>query len=595
MLPLPRFTLVWPKEGCTLSVSDSLFPRSGGIGVENFHPAPVLVRDGTRTAVIIGSAILGERINPDGVARHLLDAPDLARAARDINGQFLAIIGDTAGRSLTLISDRHSGWPLYWADLGDRIVASFLYSDLARLLRQSGQMNLVHEHLFEFLWLQRHLRDKTHDSRSRLLAAATIFNASERGNSQTRYWRPDFTKNTTRSASAAGAQMAELLRRSMARRTSDGKRYGLFLSGGHDSRTVLAASPVPLDCYTVGYSDNYEVSCARRLAGIAGAPFHFLRLPPDHLHRVADSAARLCGGLYAIDHALFLGHHETVAQHSDVVFHGHGLDYMYQGMYLPARYVNILGRPTFFRRLTPLSGDVAEKFLNEVPYRLKHVDLMSMVRPEWRDRLRQHMRAAADAVIVDGEDVCANDADRWEYFLIHSLGRHFSWPNVGSKMVGVEQRTPSFDIDLFDFYLSLPPEQRVTAAALRNAQRQLNRELAMVPTGNWGIPAAYSPVAKTAWLISRKILRHMTGNHSLRAPHAEDRTWADRDVHLCSEPAWNGRVAEALADEELEAALPFLDWPLIRERAPHWMTKPSGGAAFLVELLTLRLFLKDAL
>ena len=158
----------------------------------------------------------------------------------------------------------------------------------------------------------------------------------------------------------------------------------------------------------------------------------------------------------------------------------------------------------------------------------------------------------------------------------------------------LDHSSRSFDIDLFDFYLSLPAEQRVTAAALRNAQLRLNRELALVPTGNWGIPAAYSPAAKTAWLVGRKLLRHLTGIHSLRAPQAEDRTWGDRDTHLCSEPEWRGRVADALADEELEAMLPFLDWPLIRERASGWMAKPSGGASFLVELLTLRLFLRDA-
>jgi hypothetical protein len=157
----------------------------------------------------------------------------------------------------------------------------------------------------------------------------------------------------------------------------------------------------------------------------------------------------------------------------------------------------------------------------------------------------------------------------------------------------VEQRTPSFDIDIFDFYLSLPAEQRVTAGALRRAQLSLNRPLAVVPTGNWGMPAAYSPAAKTGWLIARKLLRHLTGNQKLSAPSAKDRTWGDRDSHLCNEPNWRGRVAEALQDPNLEEALPFLDWPQVREQAVGWMSQPSGGASFLVELLSLQLFLKD--
>jgi asparagine synthase (glutamine-hydrolysing) len=590
-IALPQLTLLW-QPGSALSLVDGQEFTGNTLAAKNFHPRPVAVKAGGRTAVVVGSAILGEKIDPEGVGRFLLSARDLAEAARAINGQFLIFLSDPDAGSLSIISDRHTGIPFYWAHAGGGIAGAFLYSDLVRHLRRIGEFASVPEHLFEFLWLQRLLMDKTHDSRSRLLPAATILTVDAKGSRQQRYWRPDFTKNRARNSRASGGELVERLRQSLARRTSDNKRYGLFLSGGHDSRTVLAAMPSAPDCFTVGYSDNYEVGCARKLADIAEAPFHFLKLAPDHLHRFANDAASLCGGLYSIDHALFLGHDREVAQRADVVFHGHGIDYMYQGMYLPARNVAIAGRPTFFRKLTEYPGDLASAFNNGISFRLKYVDLMSLIRPDWRTRLTDYLQASAQAVIADSADVAQSDADRWEYFLIHALGRHFSWPNIGSKMVGVEQRTPSFDNDLFDFYLSLPPEQRVTAAALRRAQIALNRKMAMVPTGNWGIPAAYSPASKTAWLVARKALRHLTGISSLRGPQAQDRTWPDRDVHLTSEPGWRGRVAEALQDEELETSLPFLDWPALRGKAQDWMTTPSGGASLLVELLSVQLFLK---
>jgi hypothetical protein len=138
----------------------------------------------------------------------------------------------------------------------------------------------------------------------------------------------------------------------------------------------------------------------------------------------------------------------------------------------------------------------------------------------------------------------------------------------------------------------LTPSQRVTGSVLRHAQLLLNRALALVPTGNWGIPAAYSPAAKTAWLVGRKALRHVTGNQSYRAPHAKDRTWPDRGQHLRDEAGWRKRVSDAIADEHLEATLPFLDWPLLRQKAQLWMTNPSGEASLLVELLSLQMFLK---
>ena len=591
MIPLPQLTLSW-RPGSTLSLAEGAEFADNALATKNFHPRPIVVKAGRRTAIVVGSAILGEAIDPHEAGKLVLSARNVAEAVRALNGQFLIFLDDPDAGSLSVISDRHTGIPFYWANGGDYVAGAFLYSDLVRHLRRSGKFASVPEYLFEFLWLQRLLMDKTHDSRSRFLPAATILTVDAKGARQSRYWRPDFTKNLARNSRASGHELADRLRRSLTRRTSDGKRYGLFLSGGHDSRTVLAAMPSPPDCFTVGYSDNYEVGCARALAEIAKAPFHFLKLAPDHLHRVADDAARLCGGLYSIDHALFLGHDRDVARRAEVVFHGHGIDYMYQGMYLPAHHVTVAGRPTFFRKLTTHTGDLASAFNNGISFRLKYVDLMALIRPEWRGRLADHLQASAQAVIADSADVAQSDADRWEYFLIHALGRHFSWPNIGSKMIGVEQRTPSFDNDLFDFYLSLPPRQRVTAAALRRAQIALNRKMAMVPTGNWGIPAAYSPLSKTAWLIARKGLRHLTGISTLRGPQAADRTWPDRDVHLTSESGWRGRVAEAIRDQELEAALPFLDWHALREQAQHWMTEPSGGASLLVELLSLQLFLK---
>ncbi len=592
IVPLPRLTLLWrPGEQISL-VNEGDFVE-GRFAARKFYPKPIIVQSARRTVIVVGSVILGEKIDPQQAAELVLASKNIAATVRGFNGQFLILNQDGDKGSLTIISDRHTGIPFYYATHGGRVVGAFLYSDLAGYLRRASAFDLVPEHLFEFLWLQRLLMDKTHDTRSRFLPAATILTFDSSGSRQCRYWRPNFTKNKKRSTHEAGEAIAFGMRRSMARRTSDQSRYGLFLSGGHDSRTVLAALPSAPLCITVGYSDNYEVSCARKLAEVAGAPFRFIQLPPDHLNQVADPASLLCGGLYSIDHALFLGLNDAVSPDADVVFHGHGIDYMYQGMYLPAKHLTIAGRPMFFRQLTPLSGDLASAFNNEIPFRLKYVDLMLFVRPEWRSRLADHLRASAEAVLEDSRDVAATDADRWEYFLIHALARHFAWPNIGSMMVGTEQRTPSFDNDLFDVYLSMPPEMRVTAAALRSAQWQLNPKLASVPTGNWGMPASYSPLAKTAWLVGRKMLRHLTGNQRFRAPHAEDRTWPDRDTHLADEKGWQSRVAAAISDPELESALPFLEWPLLRAKAQEWMSRPSGGASLLVELLSLQLFLKN--
>lgn len=68
--------------------------------------------------------------------------------------------------------------------------------------------------------------------------------------------------------------MAELMKESVRQKTSDGKRYGHFLSGGMDSRSVLAAFDSPPVCFTT-IADNRE----QRVAIIGqGAEHVFLQL-----------------------------------------------------------------------------------------------------------------------------------------------------------------------------------------------------------------------------------------------------------------------------------------------------------------------------
>lgn len=596
MITLPRLTITWHKEGSgELAVHDGVFPGGHGleIGVAGYRPAPVVRSNAARSVVVIGAPVIEERVSPTRVADAALTAEDPEQFARRLNGQFLVLSLEKASKTLTVINDRFNGLPLYWADLGDRLVASYLYVDLFRLLRQTPGFAFRPETMLQFLWLNRAIGDATHDTRSRYLTSATILTSTPSGTSTRRYWRPDFTKNRTRTETQAGEEFTGHLKTSLRRLTSDEtpRRYGHFLSGGHDSRVVLGAFPEPPACFTVAFSDNLEVDCARRAAAAVGAPHHFLQLPVDQLTRNYESSVELCSGLYTFEGALFLGLEEQVQAHADVVFHGHALDYLFQGMYLPAHWVHLFGRPTFFRKLDPLTGDLVDRYLQTISFRVKGVDIPSLMQDNARKSALEGLRANVTAVLEEADDCAQTEADRWEYLIIHALGRHYSHPNITSKLSCAEQRTPSFDVDLFDFYLSLPPEHRVNAQVMRYALNHLKPALAAIPTGNWGIAAGASPAYKTAWLIGRKVLRHLTGNSRFRAPALEDRTWPNREQYLRQSPMLLNEIRATVASQDLRDALPFFDWTKVSAQVEAWLSAPSGGGAFMMALMTLNRFL----
>lgn len=591
---LPHLTLSWRKgDTAGIRVSKEIFSGGAGvaIGCDGFRPAPIVMDDGRSCVAILGSPVLGERVDAEAVAEACLRAADVPAFLRTLDGQFLLLRLERERRRLVIANDRFTSIPLYWAEVGGRLLASTLYSDLFALLRREAGFALNKEAFFEFLWLQKLNGDKTYDNSSRFLMPATMLTLSDGQSTQSRYWRPDFTKSG-RSEREAGAVFTELLRASVRRRTADKatKRYGHFLSGGHDSRTVLAAFDAPPTCFTVSFSDNYEVTCARRAAAAARAPHRFLKLGSDHFLRHLDSLASLCGGMYAVDHGLFVGLEAEVERDADVVFHGHGLDYMFQGMYLPTRWITLFGRPTFFRRLTPLTGDIVENFLRKISFRLKNVDLMALVLPAHRRHLSDFLHGSVADVLTGGNDVCQTDGDRWEYLVVHALARHYSQPNIASKLTCAEQRTPSFDNALFDFYCALPAELRLNGQMLRRALWRLNPKLARIPTGNWGIAAGASPAYKTAFLMGRKLLRHATGIETFRAPTLADRTWPDRSLYLRDHPDLMAKVREAIRSPELRDTLDFFDWTKIEAGCEEW-ARDSAAAGLLMSLLTLHRFL----
>ena len=595
LFDVPQLTVRWDGSFEDAVVEEQAFSPLPGlrIGGSGFRPQPYVRETGRGAITIVGSPIYDGRIDPCHLSQCLADAEDIKRVIATINGQFLVLFMDKRSRRLQVFNDRFNGVPFYYTFVDGIFYGSLLYLDLVKQIRKLPAFKFSHATFFEFIYLQRLLGTKTHDSLSEFLPPASVLTVGENQCQHQRYWLPSFQK-VERSKREAGEEFAFLLRQSISRRLADARerRPGLFLSGGHDSRTILAAFPTPPSCLTVSFSDNYEVKCARQSAAAAGAEHIFIPLEKDHLIKHQDQMSYICGGLFSSDNALFVGMEEQVAEKSDLLFHGHGFDYLFQGMYLPTKTITLLGRPTFFRRLVEIPESLTDFYLENIPFRITDLDLYDFVHPDAKESLRSYMRSAVEEVLLEGRTLTGDPFDQWEYMVVHALGRHYSHPNIVSKMCAAEQRTIAFDNDLFDFYLSLTPQMRINAYVMRYAMKKFNPRLASIPTGNYGIAAGASPLYKTSYLIGRKLLRHLTGIQGLQAPQPEDRTWPDRDNYIRSNPEYLQFAKNAIASEELRGLMPYLDWQKIEVQVDAWMQQKRGGGKFLLSLISLGKFLE---
>jgi asparagine synthetase B (glutamine-hydrolysing) len=400
-----------------------------------------------------------------------------------------------------------------------------------------------------------------------------------------RWWHPDFRSKERVSLNRAADQLIDVVQQSIRRKTRDRKRLGLFLSGGMDTRFLLAnfaaVGELPI-CLTINAFENREVQVARECAQTVGAEHVFLETRPGHYARNFRLAAEVSGGHHVLM-AMFPGHGALVEQRIDVAFHGHGFDYMFQGMYLPRRQPKILGRTLYVRWPEAVPSDIVGYFLERVPYRSKGVGVDTLGDPVKVARHRQRQREELEAARRRIGEYTDRPEDVLEQLTFHNLARHYSCSDHWGINVLAEQRTISFDNDVYDFYQKVPTEYRFDARVQRRALVRLAPALADLPSANNRFPIRLPSSARTLHQVADSILRHV----GVRSPSDDrfERMGLPFGHLLATE--WRDRVEALLRSDRLEA-LEFLDLDALRRWVGSCLdTGQFADSTFLVTLLVI--------
>ncbi len=560
----------------------------------NVNPPPMIKEVGEKCIILLGSPIIGNMIDREKAVRIVSDDLDInARVAKELNGEFLFIIYNRISGELKVINDRFTSIPLYYYrnESSSEFYATPYFSCLWQIRKSLG-LKINQEAICEFLFFQRLLGTKTFLHDILFLPDASILKFKEGKLSIERYWQRDYQK-TNSSLEENSHRLAELVERSIRNKTSDGRRYGHFLSGGMDSRSVLAAfeNNFPT-CFTATISENRELRTAREIAHTKGAKHIYLKLHPEHYSQIFEPAVKIIGGMYNYDHGLFLGYSDVVTQNADVCFHGHGFDYMFQGMYIPGKPVVIGGRTLYYKTLLELPDDLVSFFISNVSYRIKQADIWKFVKLEKQQNLRYFQKESISEILSDGRNLTDSSNDLWEYLTFHHLSRHYSYPNHATIATLTEQRVVSFDNDIFDLYLSLPVEHRFTGKIEKRCLQILDPRIAEIWSANTNLPVTASAFTQTAYQLAGAFKRKFFPEKD--NPSWMERTWPDREYALRSQPTLKNAVIDLCTSETLED-IDFLDIQKIRDEFPRWLEGENipGISGDLVQtILTLGTFLK---
>ena len=223
----------------------------------------------------------GEFCNRSGIATS--DAEFFARAAmggrellNPLDGIFAGVVFDPRKRELHIATDRYGLRPLYYTRLGNRIAWASQTKAFLGLPDFSLTIDPIARAIF--LATGQLPADRTWLAGVLPVPPATrmTFRLADGRLAQQTYWSWDEITPIAGEPRELARELGTRFRAAVERRTT--RQTGLTLSGGLDSRAILAAMPHAPKTFTFGHPNSADVRIAARAASAKNAPHEVLPL-----------------------------------------------------------------------------------------------------------------------------------------------------------------------------------------------------------------------------------------------------------------------------------------------------------------------------
>lgn len=206
---------------------------------------------------------------------------------RNIDGTYTAVIWDKDNKKIHLISDRYSSQLLFWTLTN----GLFIWGTELKIfpVHPEFSVNIDRESAEEFISLGIMVGDNTLFKNVTRLPAATVisFDVDSAAVSTQRYWWWDQVPSLGSGISPEDLceELGNRFIKSVADRVHGDCEIQLSLSGGVDSRAILAALPntdKPVYLYTFGRKESEDVKVASKYARIKGLPHNIRDIRVDN-------------------------------------------------------------------------------------------------------------------------------------------------------------------------------------------------------------------------------------------------------------------------------------------------------------------------
>jgi asparagine synthase (glutamine-hydrolysing) len=428
---------------------------------------------------------------------------------KNLNGSFLIAIYDPRINELILVNDRFSSYPLFfYAEGGDLIFGAQLK---AIIQSQRVPKNLNMTAIMEYFTFNQVLGTKTYYKNIKVMSPASILRFKDGSINYKHYWEMNYQEEIRRTQDYYIDALADAIKKAVGRKTGDKHNYGILLSGGLDSRGVLAASECAFDAYTIGCEKNYEAKIAEKVAKLKGCSFTFLKLGLDHYANIAEKSVELSDGMSSFQHGHFIGFLDSIRKRSDVLFTGHAFDILFTGYYLPYKRIQIFNKTILIPELFPLADETMYKVIMNRLYQSNWSKRPgSLFKNDLSSKFNEVLEKSVRAILTDSKDHATDLYNQFDYFVYHFPFKHYSYLNLMCIQHYMEQRIIAFDNDLFDLYLEMPPRYRFEGRIYRKALQRINPDFMKVPDAKNALSPMVGKYAEITITTMRRFIKKLS-------------------------------------------------------------------------------------
>lgn len=392
---------------------------------------------------------------------------------KNIDGFYSAVIYDSINQTVHLITDRYGLRHLYWTVFNGNIAWS---SEVKAILELPGFTPIIDKRAIgEFIRIGYLLEDRTWFEGVELISPGTILTWDIRKKilNRQRYWWWNEIKPYEDSINEEeiAEELGRLFIKAVERRTHKSIQSGVLLSGGLDSRAILAAMPVssyPINVLTFGKENCDDIRIASIVAKEKKAIHHVFEITNDNwlIPRLA--------GIWFTDGQLN-------------IMHMHGIEAVYKI------------RGLFKINLNGFAGDLilGGSYLNDKRY-LDRVN---------KEIIAEAMQCSPDNLEKFKDYLKLRKPD---FYFLQNHVRRFTFGGTKCSLTEIEHKKPFFDNKLIDFVYSLPDLLRYRSNIyIKMLLKNFPNFYKKIPWKKTGVPISRPMFIMNAFYFGKRVRRKL--------------------------------------------------------------------------------------